>query len=84
MNLTEHARRELGPCGRLAMSIHRAPLPASDRPAMAQVGWLGQTGAVYALASPPSKSSEPGSYTPLYMQIGVWVEVEPGTWVIAE
>lgn len=31
-----------------------------------QVGWIGQTGAVYALDDPPRDWREPGGYSPLY------------------
>lgn len=40
--------------------------------ALAQVGWIGQTGEVYALHDPPMDSREPGSFSPLYMQVGVY------------
>jgi hypothetical protein len=31
-----------------------------------QVGWIGQTGNVYALDDPPYDDREPGSFAPLY------------------
>jgi hypothetical protein len=51
---------------------------------MSQVGWLGQTGTVYPLDGPSPSLSEPGSYQPIYIQIGTWREIEPGTWIIDE
>jgi hypothetical protein len=37
---------------------------------MAQVGWLGQTGEVYALDTGPTKDQEPGEFMPLYIEDG--------------
>lgn len=39
---------------------------------MAQVGWIGQTGEVYALGDPPFDNREPGGFSPLYISVGVW------------
>jgi len=39
---------------------------------MQQVGWLGATGTYYKLDTPPTSEQEPGSYTPVYEQVGVW------------
>jgi hypothetical protein len=38
------------------------------------VGWHGQSGRFYDLASPPT--AEPGSFAPVYEQIAAWVEGE--------
>jgi hypothetical protein len=43
-----------------------------------------QTGGVYALADPPRDPREPGGYAPLYLQVGTWVELEPGIWVVED
>lgn len=59
-------------------------LPATDRPVMRQVGWLGQTGAVYELDDEPNDGREPGSYGPLYVQIGVWEDLGAGKWGIKD
>lgn len=55
----------------LRQSVHLEPFPGQDA-AYAQVGWLGQTGGVYGLDEHPS-DSEPGGFTPLYIQIGRYV-----------
>jgi hypothetical protein len=59
------------------------PLPPCSRPVMAQVGWMGQTGAVYRLDDEPRDGREPGSYRPLYVQIGEWVDAD-GKMIIRE
>jgi hypothetical protein len=66
------------------MSTHTGVLRRDHRAAMAQVGWLGQTGCLYALADPPHDPREPGGYAPLYLQLGTWVELEPGVWVVED
>jgi hypothetical protein len=59
------------------------PLPPESRPVMAQIGWMGAKGAVYALDDEPRDEREPGSYRPLYVQLGEWV-VADGKWIIGE
>ena len=59
----------------LAQSKHADPLPWSSTLAMAQVGWIGGTGEVYALDDPPYDGREPGSFSPLYMAVGVWEDL---------
>jgi hypothetical protein len=56
----------------LRMHIHGDAFQAENA-AMSQVGWLGHTGAVYGLHDPPRDSREPGGYSALYIQIGVYV-----------
>lgn len=70
--------------GVLRPGIQNPPLKPTDRPVMAQVGWLGdRDGDVYALADPPYDDREPGGFSPLYIQIGRWVLVD-GNWTIDE
>jgi hypothetical protein len=57
---------------KLSMSIQGEPMRPESKAVMAQVGWLGQTGEVYPLKPLPTAEQEPGSYTPLYIQIGEW------------
>lgn len=60
------------------------PLPPDSRPVMAQIGWAGRSGAVYALDDEPCRDQrEPGGYRPLYVQVGVWAEVD-GEWRIID
>jgi hypothetical protein len=59
----------------LAQSKHGSALPHDSNLAISQVGWLGATGEVYALDDPPYDSREPGSFTPLYMAVGVWEDL---------
>jgi hypothetical protein len=59
------------------------PLPPDSRPVMAQIGWVGQSGAVYALGDEPHDRREPGSYRPLYVQLGERVDAG-GKWIIRE
>ncbi|MET9262393.1 hypothetical protein [Amycolatopsis sp. NPDC004079] len=56
----------------LALSEHGPAFRSADA-ALAQVGWIGQTGAVYALHDPPRAGREPGSYEALYVRIGTYV-----------
>jgi hypothetical protein len=46
--------------------------------AMAQVGWLGQAGAVYGLHDQLREGREPGGFRPLYIQVGVYQQVDNG------
>ena len=64
------------------MHIHGRTLPRDSSTAMAPVGWIGQTGAVYALDDPPRDGRERGGYAHLYLQIGTWREIEPDHWAI--
>lgn len=66
-------------------SYVQAPnLPRDNNLVMAQVGWLGQTGTVYALHDPPRVDREPGSYSPLYIAIGCWEDLGDGRWGIKD
>lgn len=49
-------------------------LPHDSPAAMAQIGWLGNSGETYPLGTPLSEihEKEPASYRPLYIQIGEW------------
>ena len=66
----------------LRQSIHGNPLPHDDKHAMAQVGWIGQTGNVYGLDDQPYDSREPGGFSPLYIAVGMWTQIGDGGWVI--
>lgn len=55
----------------LRESVHGTAFEGGNM-ALAQVGWIGQTGEVYALNDPPMDSREPGSHSPLYIQVGVY------------
>jgi hypothetical protein len=56
----------------LSSSKHAPVVPSSDRPVIAQVGWLGATGTVYALDDQPLDGREPGAFSPLYIRVGTW------------
>jgi hypothetical protein len=49
-------------------------LPHDSKAAICQIGWLGQSGETYAMGTPLEEihAKEPGSYQPLYIQIGTW------------
>ena len=59
-------------------------LPATDRPAMRQVGWLGHSGSVYTLYDLPNNGRERGGYSPLYVRIGVWEDLGDGRFGIKD
>ena len=63
---------------------HGPALPRDDRTVMAQVGWLGASGAVYALDDQPLDGREAGSFTPLYLGLGVWEDLGDGRWGIKD
>lgn len=57
----------------------------SQNMVLAQVGWLGFSGTVYPLTNAdPGPTSEPGGFSPLYLQLGSWEEIEPGAWRIKD
>ncbi|MFJ8815453.1 hypothetical protein [Amycolatopsis thermoflava] len=58
----------------LSMSTGSEPIHA-EHWALRQVGWLGQSGTVYALGEKPRES---GGFTPLYIQIGTYHQ-DPGS-----
>lgn len=60
----------------------KLPRERSKDMTIAQVGWLGQSGSVYALDDPPRGGREPGSYSPLYIQIGTWEHLGDGRYGI--
>lgn len=68
----------------LAQSKHAAPLPQTSTLAMAQVGWMGFTGEVYALADPPYDQREPGGLSPLYIALGTWEDLGDGHYAIKD
>ena len=49
-------------------------LNRESKAAFRQKGWLGATGTYYTIDTPVSDihSNEPGSYQPLYEQVGEW------------
>lgn len=51
---------------------------------LAQVGWIGQSGQVYALDDQPMDGREPGSFQPLYIQIGTWEDLGAGRFGIKD
>lgn len=59
-------------------------LSHDSRAVMAQVGWAGHTGSVYALDDEPRDRREPGGYTPLYIQIGIWEHLGDGRYGIKD
>lgn len=62
---------------KLSLHIHTTvPRVNSQNLALAQVGWIGQTGEVYALDDQPMDSREPGSFQPLYIAIGKWIHLD--------
>lgn len=63
----------------LPASLHRPHLPremSNDR-VWAQVGWLGQSGTVYALDDDVAEN-EPGGFRELYVSIGAWKDLGDG------
>lgn len=59
-------------------------LPHYYRPVMRQIGWLGQTGAVYEFDDAPYDGREPGGFSPLYIQVGTWEDLGDGHWGIKD
>jgi hypothetical protein len=68
----------------LRMSKQGQRLPRDSDAVMAQVGWIGQSGYVYALDDQPRDAREPGGYSPLYIQIGVWENLGDGKYGIKD
>lgn len=66
---------------KLAMHIQGKPLAPNNKQVMVQVGWLGATGEIYELDEPPY-NIEKGSFTPLYISIGVYELNEEYQYVI--
>jgi hypothetical protein len=60
------------------------PREQSTNMALAQIGWLGQTGGIYHLGAAPSKDQEPGGYSPLYLSVGVWEDLGEGHYGIKD
>jgi uncharacterized protein YaeQ len=60
------------------------PRQQSERMALRQIGWLGHTGQYYPLGAGPTSNDEPGGFSPVYIQIGTWVELELGHWAIED
>ena len=59
-------------------------LAHNSRAVMSQLGWLGHSGSVYALADEPHDRRESGGYSPLYIQIGVWEYLGDGKYGIKD
>ena len=68
---------------RLPMHVGRT-IPRNPGLALNHVGWLGQSGTVYALDDEPHGPREPGSYAPLLMQIGTWEDLGDGHYAIKD
>lgn len=51
---------------------------------MAQVGWMGFTGNVYALDDQPFDAREPGGFGPLYIPVGTWEDLGDGHYAIKD
>lgn len=75
VTLEDTATLNLNQCGRT--------LPWDSPAVMRQIGWVGQTGMVYAMDAEPSRK-EKGSYQPLYIQIGVWEYLGDGKYGIKD
>lgn len=60
------------------------PRQQSTNMALAQIGWVGQTGAVYPMGSAPTRDQEPGSYGPLLISVGVWEDLGDDSWGIRD
>jgi len=62
------------------------PMDQKSNAAMAQVGWLGETGTVYPLGTALSEihKTETASYRPLYIQVGTWEQTADGRWFVEE
>lgn len=56
-----------------------------EHPALAQVGWLGHADSkVYSLSENPAET-EPGGFSPLYIQIGTYIwDAEAETYVLED
>lgn len=56
-----------------------------EHPALAQVGWLGHADRrVYGLDEHPS-ATEPGGFSPIYIQIGVYeLDAESGKYLLED
>lgn len=50
--------------------------------AMAQIGWRGQSRTIYPLDNPPTSTSEPGGFGPIYISVGTWTDLGDGHWGI--
>lgn len=68
----------------LRLHVHAEALRHDDPRAFAQVGWICQTGAVYALDDAPGRDREPGSFQPLYIAVGVWEDLGDGKYRIKD
>lgn len=69
----------------LRLHVHtRVSREASQRLALAQVGWIGQSGGVYALDDQPMDAREPGSFQPLYIAVGAWEDLGDGHYGIKD
>lgn len=69
---------------KLMQHVHSDPIPRDSRLVLVQVGWLGATGEVYPLNDQPMDDREPGSFTPLYIAIGVWENLGDGKYGIKD
>jgi hypothetical protein len=63
---------------------HGPTVPRESNLVLKQIGWLGQTGQVYAYDDQPMDSREPGSFTPLYFAVGVWEDLGDGQYGIKD
>ena len=69
---------------KLDMSVQSMVIDKFNNIAFAQVGWLGGTGRVYGLHENPA-STQKGSFTPLYIQVGHWEQSEnDGEWMVQD
>jgi hypothetical protein len=85
INTMEHlASGTFTPFPVLDLAKQGARLAHNSRAVMSQVGWLGHSGSVYALADEPRDRREPGGYSPLYIQIGVWEYLGDGKYGIKD
>lgn len=62
---------------------NQAPAFQAEDAALAQIGWLGQTGQTYGLDDKPG-DTERGGFTPLYIQVGRYVTNEHGSKILED
>lgn len=68
----------------LDMAKQGPRLGHNSRAVMAQVGWLGHSGSVYALDDEPHDQRERGGYAPIYLQVGRWEYLGDGKYGIKD
>lgn len=65
-------------------TLYNRPNP-ERMPAIAQVGWIGSNGDIYALDDQDSaREQQKGGYQPLLIQIGEWIKGEDGKYTLED